>query len=128
MKYLKLLAGVISGYAIMVILITVVQEGFFGGVAWGVSSLGVLAVAGLGTFLSAVVGSFAGTWVAGGGTRVVANVMSLLVVTETIVTTIDGTLTGPLWFDLSASGSLIVGIFLGSALFRRIHVRRVAAA
>jgi hypothetical protein len=119
MKYVRLLAGVLSGYAVMVILITVVQEGWFGGVGWGESSLGVLAAAGLGTFASAVVGGFVGTWIAGGGTRVVANVMSLLVVTETIVTTVDGTLNGPLWFDAMAAGSLIIGIHLGWAFRRR---------
>ena len=129
MKYVKLLAGVLSGYAIMVILITVVQEGLFGGVGWGQSSLGVLAAAGLGTFLSAVAGAFAGTKIAGGARWVVANVMSMLVVTETVVTTLDGTLTGPLWFDLMSSGSLIVGIFLGAALFmRRLPIRLAAEA
>ena len=127
MRYVKLLGGVLSGYAIMVILITVVQEGFFGGVDWGVSSLGVLAVAGIGTFLSAVIGSFVGTWIAA-GSRVVAHVMSLLVATETVLTTLDGTLDGPLWFIAASSGSLIVGIYLGSILFGRRTLRRPAEA
>ena len=128
MRYLRLLAGVVSGYAIMVILITVVQEGWFGGVGWGESTLPVLAAAGLGTVASAVIGSYAGTRIAGGATRVVANVMSLLVVTETTVTTLDGTLSGPLWFDAMAAASLIAGIYFGWFLVAAGRARARAGA
>lgn len=127
MRYLRLLGGVVAGYATMVIGITLVQETWFGGVGWYESSLGELGVAGFFTFLSAVAGGYVGTLVAGGRTAVVARVMCLLVVTETTVLTLDGTLSGPLWFDLVAAGSLLVGITIGAELLRRRPARAAAA-
>lgn len=128
MKYLRLLAGVIVGYATMVLLITLVQETWFGGVGWYESSPGELAVAGFFTFLSAVAGGLVGTLTAGGKTTVVARVMCLLVVTETTLLTLDGTLDGPLWFDLLAAGSLLAGILIGAEVIRRRPERRTVPA
>ena len=116
MKVLRILLGVVAGYAVMVLAITAVQEWWFGGVGWYESSLGELGVAGLFTCLSAALGSAVGTVAAGYPGRVVANVMSLLVITETTTLTIQGRLDGPLWFDLLAAAGLLVGIFAG-ALF-----------
>jgi hypothetical protein len=112
----------------MVIGITLVQETWFGGVSWYQSSLGELAVAGFFTFLAAVAGGFAGTLVAGGGTRIVGRVMCLLVITETTLLTLNGAFEGPLWFDLVASASLLVGILLGTEAVHRHRARAVAAA
>ncbi|MDX1396126.1 MAG: hypothetical protein R3195_17225 [Gemmatimonadota bacterium] len=128
MRILRILAGVIAGYATMVLLITLVQEAWFGGVGWYESSPGELTVAGFFTFLSAVAGGLVGTFVAGGRTTVVARVMCLLVVTETVVLTLNGTFDGPLWFDLLASASLLVGIVVGSEVLRRRPARAGAAA
>ena len=127
MRILRILAGVIAGYATMVLLITLVQEAWFGGVGWYESSLGELAVAGFFTFLSAVAGGLVGTIVAGGRTTVVARVMCLLVVTETVALSLSGTLDGPLWFDVLASASLLVGIVLGSEAIRRRPTTRAEA-
>lgn len=128
MKILRLLAAVVAGYATMVIGITLVQETWFGGVGWYESPMGELAVAGFFTFLAAVAGGFVGTLVAGGKTRVVGQVMCLLVVTETTLLTIQGTLDGPLWFDILAAGSLLVGILLGAEAMLRLRARKPAAA
>ncbi len=114
MRYLRLLSGVIAGYGAMALLITLVQERWFGGVGWYQSSMGVLAVAGFFTFLSAVVGGWFGTVVGGGTTSVVGRVMCLLVVTETSVLMLRSTLDGPLWFDVLAAGSLLLGILIGA--------------
>jgi hypothetical protein len=128
MRHLRLFVGVIAGYGTMVVLITLVQETWFGGVGWNVSPPGVLAVAGTLTFLSAVVGAAVGTWIGGRRTRVVGQVMSLLVVTETTLLTYRGRLDGPLWFDLAAAGSLIAGILIGAAVARRWAGRARATA
>ena len=45
--------------------------------------------------------------------------MSVLVVTETTYLTLSGGFSGPLWFDIVASASLIAGILLGAELVRR---------
>src|SRR5262245_7115824 len=62
---LRSIAGVLGGYALMGLLITLVQETWLGGISFRSSSAGVLLVGGFFTFLCAVVaGGFAG-WVAG---------------------------------------------------------------
>lgn len=123
MRTLRVLAAVIAGYAIMVVLITLVQETWFGGVGYYESSKLELGVAGFFTCLSAFIGSAAGTVLAGGRGRVVANVMSLLVATETTLLLATRELDGPLWFDLLAAGGLVVGIQLGAEAIRRLPAR-----
>lgn len=120
-KLLRILLGVIVGYAVMVVGITLVQETWFGGVGWYESPLGELAVAGFFTTVAAGVGAAAGTAVAGLPGRTVATVMSLLVITETTALTVQGRLTGPMWFDVIAALGLIVGIFLGAILALRLR-------
>ena len=116
MKILRIAAAVILGYVVMVLLITLVQETWFGGVSWNGSPYSTLFVAGFFTFLSAVVaGIFAA--VISGGERVTAIVMSGIVVLETIVLLATGRVAGPVWFDFSGSASLVVGIIFGWAIF-----------
>jgi hypothetical protein len=98
MRHLRLLSGVIAGYGAMALLITLVQESWFG------------------------------TVVGGGATHVVGRVMCLLVVTETTVLTLRGTLDGPFWFDVLAAGTLLAGILIGSAVASRRSEPATAAA
>lgn len=120
MKILRNISAVILGYAVMVFLITLVQEVWFGGVSWGGSSYSVLFVAGFFTFLSAVAGGIVATFISGGESRIPVIVMSLIVVLETIVLVVTGRVGGPLWFDFSGSASLIVGILIAYQLIRTI--------
>ena len=103
----------------MVVGITLVQDVWFGGVSYDTSSFSVLFVAGVFTFLSAASGGVLATLVAGKARRIAAVVMSGLVVAETTVLISTGDVAGPLWFDLLASGSLIVGILLGAEIVLR---------
>ena len=119
MNLLRILVGVVLGYAVMVLLITAVQEGWFGGVVWGKTQPSELAVAGLFTALSAATGGIAATAIARKSGRKAGIVMSCLVVIETTVLVLTGKLTGPLWFDLAASASLVVAILLGAEAFLR---------
>jgi hypothetical protein len=57
-RVLRTAIAIVVGYAVMVILITLVQEAWFGGVDYYESSRDELAVAGFFTFLSAVAGGF----------------------------------------------------------------------
>ena len=107
--------------------VALVQETWFGGVDYYESSKLELGVAGFFTALSAVIGAAVGTAIGGSAGRVVAVVMSVEIVVETTVLTIAGEFSGPLWFDLIASASLIVGIFAGAEIARRLP-RRTAHA
>lgn len=119
MRVIRIVLGVVVGYAVMVVLITLVQEAWLGGVSYHESSVSELLLAGIGTFLSAVAGGAAGTAIAGSGTRAVGVGMSVVVVVETTALVATGKIGGPLWFDLGGSASLIVGIVIGTELVRR---------
>jgi len=56
---LRTVLAVVVGYGVMVVLITLVQETWFGGIGWGRTPPGILLVAGLLTMLAASVGSLA---------------------------------------------------------------------
>jgi len=118
-KFLRAVAGVICGYILMVVLITLVQETWFGGVAWGRTPIGTLTIAGFITSVAAAVGSIAATAISRPTGRLAALIMSCVVVVETTVLVLTGKVTGPLWFDVVAAVSLIVAILLGAELFLR---------
>ena len=118
-KLLRTVAGVVCGYALMVVLITLVQEGWFGGVGWGKTPLGTLAIAGFFTCVAAAIGAVAATAIARPTGRLAAVIMSCVVVIETTTLVVTGNVAGPLWFDLVAAASLIVAILIGAGLFLR---------
>jgi hypothetical protein len=119
-RVLRIAAAVIAGYAVMVVLITLVQETWFGGVGWGKTPLGILAVAGFFTGVSAAVLAVIATAIAQSSGRVPAVIMSGLVVLETTALLATGRVSGPLWFDILAAVSLIVAILVGAELLLRI--------
>lgn len=118
-KPLLVVVGVVCGYALMVALITFVQEGWFGGVGWDKTPPGTLAIAGFFTCVAAAIGAIAATAIARPSGRLAAATMSCLVAIETITLITTGKVAGPLWFDLVAAASLIVAILLGAELFLR---------
>jgi hypothetical protein len=118
-KLLRTVVGVVCGYAFMVGLITLVQEGWFGGVGWIKTPLGVLGIAGFFTCVAAAIGAVTATAIARPTGRVAAAIMSCVVVIETSTLIVTGKVAGPLWFDLLAAASLIVAILLGAELSLR---------
>jgi len=117
-RVLRSMAAVVGGYFVMVVLITLVQETWLGGVSWQRSSPGVLFVAGTFTFLAAVVGGLVAGLVAGRSALAHGLLMCGIALIETTVLILTGRVEGPLWFDLMAAGSLLVGILLGALLHR----------
>ena len=116
---LRVLGGTFLGYLVMGLLITLVQEVGFGGVHYGDSSLLVLLVAGLGTFLSAAAGGALAAGIAGRGAWFAAGLMVALVGVETTWLVRTGRADGPLWFDVLAAVSLMVGVVVGALLWAR---------
>ena len=117
---LRTVAGVVCGYVLMVALITLVQEVWFGGIGWGQTPLGALIIAGFFTCVAAALGAVAATAIARLTGRVAAVIMACLVVLETTALIVTGEVAGPLWFDLLGAVSLIVAIALGAELFLRL--------
>jgi|SRR5688572_10161931 hypothetical protein len=125
---LRTVAGVIFGYWLLAMLITLVFERGLGGVSYSKSSLGVLVLAGFCGFASAVLGGAAAVWISGIRSWIPALVMSLLVVAETTWLVSSGRAEGPLWFDAFGALSLIAGIQLGAAVAGRLRSRSALAA
>lgn len=125
---LRSVLAVVVGYAVMVVLITLVQEVLFGGVSYHGSSLGELAIAGPLTVLSAVAGGFVAAAVAGRAPLGHALAMGVLVAVEMTALLATGKLDGPLWFDFGAAGSLVVGLLAGAWAWVQVQARRAARA
>lgn len=118
-KLLRTVVGVVCGYALMVALITLVQENWFGGVGWDKTPLGILAIAGFFTCVGAAVGGMVATAIARPAGLLAPAIMSCIVVIETTTLVATGKVAGPLWFDILAAASLIAAILLGAELFLR---------
>jgi hypothetical protein len=118
-RILRTLLGLICGYGLMIVLITLVQETWFGGVGWHETPLAKLALAGFLTCVAAAVGAVAATAIAWHTGRIAAAIMACLIVVETTALIVTGRTSGPLWFDAVAASSLIVAILLGAELFMR---------
>ena len=127
LKLVRAVAGIVTGYAVMVVLITLVQEWWFGGVQFGRSSLTVLVVAGVLTSLAAAVGGTLATLISRPTGRAAAIAMCCIVAVETTVLVATGRIAGPLWFDLAGAGSLVVAILAAAELLVRGTRLRIAA-
>ena len=118
------LLAVLAGYLVMVLLITVVQELIFGGVSFQTTPMPQLLAAGVLTCFSAVAGGAVAARIFGRPWNPPAWAMCGLVVLETAYMTSAGKLDGPLWFDIMAAGSLVVGILVGAYAIQ--YLRRTA--
>ena len=123
----RTLVGIVAGYALLGLLITLVFENGLGGISYAESSLGVLLLAGFCGFASAVAGSLVAAFISGGRRWITAAVMSLLVVAETTWLVTTGRADGPVWFDALGALSLIAGIQLGALLYGRFRPRPAPA-
>ncbi len=111
-----IIIAVVIGYPLMGLFITAVQEWIFHGVNYYKSSLIVLAIAGLGTFLSAVAAGWIAFRINAYKTKYSNYIMCILVVCETTWLITTNRANNPLWFDILAALSLIAGILIGCHL------------
>jgi len=108
-----ILIATVIGYASMGLFISAIQEWIFNGVSYYKSSLTVLAIAGLGTFLSAVAGGWIAFKINSYRRRFSNYAMCILVIFETTWLINTHRSDNPIWFEVAAATSLIVGILLG---------------
>lgn len=110
---LFILLAVIVGEIALVLLITFVQEGIFGGISLTYSPWHHIILGGGGTFLAAATAGYLTRWIYP-RSYVPVLILSILVVLETTWLISNQKTIDPLWFDMIAGSSLIVGMFLGS--------------
>jgi hypothetical protein len=112
--------AVICGYVVLVLLATLVQEFWLGGVSFRNSSNTTLVLAGVFTPLSAVVAGYVTASIARRWLIAHALPVCLAIAVETTFLYRTGRVDGPLWFEALAGASLIGGVFLGMWIWRRI--------
>ena len=113
---LRVLGGLVIGYALMVVLIILVQEKWLGGVTYHGSSRRTIFLAGIFSFGAAVVGGLAAGLIALDWAWVPGGLMAAAIAVETAYLIRSGRVKGPLWFEISAAGSLVIGLGLGILL------------
>lgn len=109
---LRVIAAIIGGEVVLVLLTAFVQEVLFDGITYSSSSTFDIAVGGFLTFLA----SIGAGWVCGKINKssiVPAIIMSILVITEMSWLIYHQRTGDPIWFDILAGGSLIIGIWIG---------------
>ncbi len=114
----RFLLAVVAGYGTMFLFIVLVQEGMFGGVSYYRTAVLQLLVAGILTTASTAAGGAVAAWVFGGPFFPPALAICALVVLESTYMILAGRLEGPVWFDVTAAGSLLIGILVGALAVR----------
>lgn len=121
---LRSAAAVAAGYVLLVVLSTLVQEFWLGGVSYRGSNLTTLIFAGIFTPVSGIIAGFATAAIARRRPFVHALPICLAIALETTVLYRTGRVDGPLWFEALAGATLIGGVLLGAAARERLAFRR----
>lgn len=116
-------AAVVTGYIVLVLLSTLVQEFWLGGVSYRNSSLKTLILAGIFTPMSAVIAGYVAAAIARRWLLAHALPICLIIATETTVLYRTGRVDGPLWFEAMAGATLIGGVLLGFLIWRHHGIR-----
>ncbi len=120
-RSVELLLAVLGGYATMFLLILAAQEGLFGGVSYRTTPLPQLLLAGVLTNIGAVAGGAVAARIYGKQWFLPALCLCGLVVLETSYMILSNKLDGPVWFDVLAAASLLVGLLLGAYVLQRMQ-------
>ncbi len=113
------LASIILAYLIIVIFSVIFQDALFGGLTYPESPWHHLLIGGSGTVVGAVVGGYVMSLVTRGQYRIPAILIGIWILVEAVYLTTSGVSTSPLWFDVLAASSLVVGIWFGCIIRNR---------
>jgi hypothetical protein len=118
---LLILLAIIAGEITLVLLSSLVQGVLYDGIFWTSSPKSDIFIGGFLTFLSAVIPGYLAMWIVRNKTYFPHIVISLLIAVETTWLITRNQTPDPVWFDALAGLSLIVGIFLGGWLKRKLQ-------
>lgn len=114
---LRIILAVVAGEFLLVLLTTIAQETIFGGISYTHSPTSHLILGGAGTFLAAFIAGLAAYLVVRRQSLIPNIVISLLILAESTWLIFYRPSPDPLWFELMASFSLLVGVWLGVLVF-----------
>jgi hypothetical protein len=112
----RTIAGTIVGEIALIALTTVAQEVIYHGISYNGSPTPDLILGGLLTVLAAVMAGVIAAFV-GGKTNFWPHIfISIIIMTETFYLISKGVSNDPLWFDIMAGLSLVIGVWVGLLL------------
>lgn len=108
-----IILAAIVGEIALILLTTIAQEVMFDGIDFYTSPMADIVFGGLATFIAAVLAGMVAAFPVKAASWVPQLIISIIIVLETAYLMASGALNGPVWFDLLASGSLIIGVWAG---------------
>ncbi len=108
-----IILAAVLGEITLILLTTLAQEVLFDGIDYYASSMSEIVFGGMATFMAAVLAGMVAAVPVKAMSRIPQLIISIIIVLETTYLMASGSLNGPGWFDLLASGSLIIGVWAG---------------
>ena len=102
--------AVVAGYAVMILGLLLTQDLSLGRVEFGITPMWKIPLVGIGALASAALGGWVAFLISKSKKLIPQIIMAGLTVVETTALLMEGALTNPLWFELLAELTLIVGI------------------
>lgn len=111
--FLAIILAAVLGEITLILGTTLAQEVLFDGIDYYTSPMSDIVFGGLATFIAAVLAGVVAAMPVKAVSRLPHLIISLIIVMETTYLMASGSLNGPLWFDLLALASLIIGVWAG---------------
>ncbi len=118
------LVSIILAYLIIVVFSVIFQDALFGGLKYPESPWHHLLIGGTGTVVGAILGGYVMSLVTKGQYQIPAILINIWILVEAVYLSTSGVSTSPLWFDLLAASSLVVGIWFGCVIRTRQNLHR----
>ncbi len=112
-KIVRVLLGMIGGYAVIVIGTTLTFEVLLGGIGYYKSSSLVLGIASIGAFVTGFLGGCAAALIGGRPHFHSAAAVLLLLIMDTTYVISSGISKDPVWFELIGGGTLMFAALTG---------------
>ena len=104
--------GIVLGEITLILCTTIAQEVIFNGVSY-YSTTPVIIFGGFLTFLAAIIAGYVARLVGKRYAIIIPSIISTLIIMETAFLIFSGVTQGPVWFDVIAGFSLVLGIWIG---------------
>lgn len=112
-KILRTIAAALVGEIALVLTTTFAQEILFNGISYTHSSNFDLVWGGIATFIAAIISGWLATYIGGNKNIWPSCIISIIIMIEMSYLILSHRTHDPLWFDILAGLSLIIGIWIG---------------
>ena len=120
-RFFIILLAAIAGEIALILFTTIAQEVIVDGVHWGVSSTKDLIAGGVATLVAGILAGMVASTIGGKQNLLPHVFITIFIVSETIYLIGAEKINDPLWFAIVSSAGLIVSIWVGFYLYKRIR-------